>query len=149
VLIELWTKEQFAEWERFARLVLFAKPTPDPLTTALAVDHPVLAAIQFKACLVEKVSAWDQDEEGLWSCTISLVEFRARKPATASRPLAAIPNVIKVAAGCRGRGRPNDPDALGSVQHDGGRHTSERPETLAPKPCLLCHTFRFKLEPNI
>ncbi len=91
VLIELWTKDQFAEWERFARKVLFAKPGK----TALSVDHPILAAIQFKECQVEKVSAWDQDEEGLWSCSISLLEFKRPKPAL-SKPLAAIPNAPKV-----------------------------------------------------
>ncbi len=92
VLIELWDKSQFSEWERFAKKVLFAKPGK----TALSIDHPILAAIQFKECQVEGVTAWDEDDEGLWSCTIKLLEFKRPKPAL-SKPLAAIPNAPKIA----------------------------------------------------
>jgi hypothetical protein len=90
VLIELWDKDQYAEWTRFARKVLLAKVQK----TALTVDHPVLEAIQFKECQVESVSAFDQDDEGLWSCTIGLLEFKRPKPAL-SKPLQAIPNAKK------------------------------------------------------
>jgi hypothetical protein len=90
VLIELWKPEQYADWTRFARKVIFAKVTK----AALTVDHPVLEAIQFKECQVESLSAWDEDDEGLWSCTIGLLEFKRPKPAL-SKPLAAIPNAAK------------------------------------------------------
>src|SRR6266568_3713920 len=91
VLIELWLPEHFADWESFSRKVLFAKPGK----VALSVDHPVLKLIQLTEVQIEKVSAFDQDDEGLWSCTISLIEFKRPKPAL-SKALAAIPNVPKI-----------------------------------------------------
>lgn len=86
VLIELWEKSHFTEWALF-RKVLFAKPGK----TALTIDHPVLALIELKEVQVESVGAFEQDEEGMWSCRIRFLEFRPPKPAL-SKPIAAIPN---------------------------------------------------------
>ncbi|MBX3218921.1 MAG: hypothetical protein KF795_00295 [Labilithrix sp.] len=87
VLIELWEKEHFAEWERFAKTVLFKKPGQ----FALSIDHPVLKLLDITEVQVESVTAFEQDDYGLWSCTIHLLEFRRPKPAIA-KPIAAIPN---------------------------------------------------------
>lgn len=90
VLIELWEKSHFADWALFARAVLFKKPGK----VAMSVDHPVLRLIQLTEVQVEKVSAFTQDEEGMWSCTITLLEFKPPMAAL-SKPLAAIPNAPK------------------------------------------------------
>lgn len=90
VLIELWTADHFAAWEAFASAVLFKKPGK----TAMTVDHPVLRLIKLTEVQVEKVTAFDQSDTGLWSCTISLLEFK-RPKAALSKPIAAIPNAPK------------------------------------------------------
>lgn len=91
VLFELWTKDQFAEWNAFSKDVLFKKPG----LTAMSVDHPVLKLIQLTEVQVESVSAFEQDDFGLWSCTVRLLEFKRPQQALA-KPLAAIPNAPKI-----------------------------------------------------
>lgn len=92
VTIELWEKRHFVEWAIFKK-ILFARPGK----TALTIDHPVLALIELKEVQVESVSAFEQDEEGLWSCRIKFLEFKPPRPAL-SKPVAAIPNAAPAKA---------------------------------------------------
>lgn len=95
VQIDLWKKDQFAEWDRFAKKCL-VKPPLGQKPKALDIQHPLLNAepLKITSAVVEDVSQWDQDEEGLWSCTIDFLQFRAPKPAL-GKPNAAIPSVAK------------------------------------------------------
>lgn len=90
VQISLWEASHFADWETFAKGVLFKKPG----RVAYTVDHPVLKLIHFTECQVEKVTGFQQTDTGIWQCEIHLLEFRRPKPAL-SKPVAAIPNAPK------------------------------------------------------
>lgn len=95
VLIELWEKSHFAEWVRFAKIAL-EKPPLGTKPKALDIAHPLLnlPPLSITSVVVEDVSQFEQDEEGLWSCTIKFLQFRAPKPAL-GKPLASIPNAAK------------------------------------------------------
>lgn len=95
VLIDIWDDSQWADWDRFAKLCL-AKPPVGTKPKALDIDHPLLALEPWKitSVVVEDVGGFEQDENGLWTCAISFLQYRAPKPAL-GKPLASIPNVVK------------------------------------------------------
>lgn len=96
VRISIWTPDQFAQWARFARLTL-VKPPIGTKAKALEIQHPLLNLdpIKITSVVVEDVSQWDQDDDGLWTCEISFIQFRAPMPAL-GKPTAAIPDAKKV-----------------------------------------------------
>lgn len=88
-----WLASHFVEWEKFAKKVL-AKPTSRTTTDyrAISIYHPVLrvAPHNITHVVVEDVSQWDVNDDGLWTCTISVLEFRAPRPVL-KQPTAGIP----------------------------------------------------------
>lgn len=97
VRIDLWEKSHFSEWARFAKVALEKAPM-GLKPKAMDIAHPVLnmAPLKITSVVVEDVSQFEQDEEGMWSCTIKLLQYRAPKPAL-GKPLASIPNAPNVA----------------------------------------------------
>jgi hypothetical protein len=95
VMIELWLPEHFAAWQRFAKITL-SKPPLGLKPTALDIAHPILNMQPWSitSVVVEDVSPWEQDEEGMWSTTIDFLQFRGPKPML-GKPLASIPNAVK------------------------------------------------------
>jgi hypothetical protein len=91
VIIDIWKKEQWAEWNVFAKAVL-GKPK-SRFAPGLDIKHPLVnrAPLNIKSVIVEDVTQFEQDETGLWTCRIKLVEWRKAKPAL-SKPIATIPN---------------------------------------------------------
>lgn len=91
VQIDLWEKSQFALWEAFCKATL-GKPKAR-FAPGLDIKHPLLnrEPLNIKSVIVEGVSQFEQDDNGLWSCRIRFIEYRKPKPALA-KPLATIPN---------------------------------------------------------
>lgn len=94
VQIDLWLPEHFALWERFAKICL-AKPKFGVQGMALDIDHPLLKIepLKITSVCVEKVSQFEQDDEGMWTCTISFVQWLKPRPAI-SKTVASIPNAV-------------------------------------------------------
>lgn len=95
ILIQMWTSLDFVQWEAIARLH-FAKPLPGMKPIALGVSHPLLnmPPHSITSIVIEDVSGPDQDEFGLWTATISCLEWKKPLPAL-GKPLAAIPAASK------------------------------------------------------
>lgn len=71
ILIELWLKEHFAEWQRFSKICL-EKPPLGMKPKAMDIAHPLLnmTPIKITSVVIEDVTPFEQDDEGLFSCTI-------------------------------------------------------------------------------
>lgn len=86
VAISIWKEPQhWIEWEVFVPLL--AKPAALPLGVglpefALSITHPQLNAKpwEIRSVVVEDVSQWEQDDVGLWTCTIKFKAYRKPKP---------------------------------------------------------------------
>lgn len=96
IIIDLWTEAHFADWARFAAKYL-AKPVV-PGTRPLAYDivHPLLNAqpLAIKSIVFEDITQFEVDDEGLWTCRIKCLEFKAPRPIL-QKPLAALPAAAK------------------------------------------------------
>jgi hypothetical protein len=92
VRIDLWTKDDFAEWNSFAKAVL-TKPPSQLRPSALKIKHPLLnlPPLEIDTVVVADVSQFRPDEHGLYSCTIDLIQYREVKiaRATAKAPIPA------------------------------------------------------------
>lgn len=77
--IRLYSPEDFAEWDAFVPLLLRAPQGKRP--TALDIWHPFLEQLQIKAVVVEDTSAPVQTDDGEWTISVRVKEFR--KPAFA------------------------------------------------------------------
>jgi hypothetical protein len=88
VLIELWLPKHFAEWNRFSKHVLSKSPRRgvSGKSPSLKIEHPVLEMDPLKITdvVIEDVSQFEQDDEGMWSCKIKFIQYRAPLPALAS-----------------------------------------------------------------
>lgn len=86
----LWKPEHFAAWQLFAPIL--AKPIPGKGVTALGIRHPAVNAppLSITEVVVEDVTQFEQNDTGLWACTIKLVQYKKPLPVI-SRPIAAIP----------------------------------------------------------
>jgi hypothetical protein len=95
IVVDLWEKEHFADWIRFAKIALEKSPLGTK-PKALDIQHPLinLPPLSITSVVVEDVTQFEQDEEGLWTCTIKCLQYRAPKPAL-GKPNAAIPNAAK------------------------------------------------------
>jgi len=101
IIVQLWTEEQFGEWETFANQVL-GKPKPP---YGLSIVHPLVnrAPLNIKSVVVEDVSQFEDDDYGLFTCTISVRAYRAPapllvKPAGPTPPVAVTPPTAADAA---------------------------------------------------
>lgn len=94
--VDLWLPEHFSEWNRFAKIALVKAPLGTK-PKALDISHPLLSLepLKITSVVVEDVSQFEQDDEGLWTCTIKCLQYRAPLPAL-GRPLASIPNAAKI-----------------------------------------------------
>jgi len=95
VQIDLWTAAQFADWVRFAKLCL-VKPPVGTKPKAMDISHPLLnmEPLKITSVVVEDCSQFTEDDDGMFSCTIDFLQYRAPMPAL-GKPLASIPNVKK------------------------------------------------------
>ncbi|HEX8795450.1 MAG TPA: hypothetical protein VF765_31085 [Polyangiaceae bacterium] len=101
VLFEFWEESQLTDWYAYAakyfdksvRFVL-GSLTPRPL----GIFHPVLAAppIGITEVVVKDCTQLENDGYGLWSCELTLLQYRKPKPAPAA-PSAAIPAALSAA----------------------------------------------------
>lgn len=94
VIIDLWTTEQFGEWARFAKLLEKAPAGTRP--KAMGIQHPLLnrSPLKITEVVVFDVSQFEQDDYGLYTCSITFSCYRAPKPVL-GKPLAAIPAASK------------------------------------------------------
>lgn len=92
IRIDLWLPEQIPLWDLFAKAALEVSRTK----LALKVTHPTLNAspLNIKEVSIESVGALLQDEDGMWSAEIQLLEYKPPMPIVA-KPRAAIPNGAK------------------------------------------------------
>jgi hypothetical protein len=95
IVVDLWLPSHWGEWNRFAKVAL-AKAPLGMKPKALDIAHPLLALepIKVTSVVVEDVTQFEEDDEGLWTCRIKCLQYRAPKPAL-GKPLASIPNVDK------------------------------------------------------
>lgn len=95
VLIDIWDDADWPKWDAFAKLTL-ARPPLGTKPKALDISHPLLALEPWKitSVVVTDVSGFEQSDEGMWTCSISFLQYRAPKPAL-GKPLGSIPNVVK------------------------------------------------------
>lgn len=79
-----WEPEHFLAWQVFARLTL-VNPPIGARPTSLSIQHPTLQdpPLTISQVVVTNVSQWEQDPDGsgLWSRTISFLEYRKPRPA--------------------------------------------------------------------
>lgn len=88
--IDLWLPEHFIAWNLFSTIL--APPKPGPAGFALGIKHPIINGPPHGIIevVVENVSEPVQSDTGLWTYTISFLQYRKPLPAIA-RPIAAIP----------------------------------------------------------
>jgi hypothetical protein len=92
---------QWVAWEAFASVMLEkpkpGSPAPFPSFT-LSIAHPILNAKpwEIERCVVEDVTSWEQNDQGLWSLTIKFKEYRKPKPVL-TKPLEGPPPVAGAA----------------------------------------------------
>ena len=72
--IDLWKPEHFLAWDAFKKLL-----EPPTLTKPLVVEmgHPVLSDAGIKAVAVEKLGQLTRGDNGLWTSTSDILEYRA------------------------------------------------------------------------
>lgn len=82
ISLYLWTEALVADYYEFARKVL-SKPPKGTRPKALEIRHPLLDSppLLIRSVVVSDVSQLEQDDEGGWAVTISLIPFRAPLPA--------------------------------------------------------------------
>jgi hypothetical protein len=86
IVIKLTTPEDWAEWDNFKSVVL---TMPSGINAkALDVWHPWLVMLEVKSAIVTDVSQPEDDGTGVFTITISMIEFRRPKLTLAS-PVAA------------------------------------------------------------
>jgi hypothetical protein len=95
-LIEIWKESVLPEWYSFAKKWLtrpVALPPGGIKAMALPISHPGLnnPPINVTQVLRHNCTALLNDGYGLWSCTVSLLQFRLPKIAM-SKPLATLPS---------------------------------------------------------
>lgn len=78
IVLQLLTPQDYAEWQVFREIVL-TPPAIGPNSKALDVWHPFLAELGITACVVESVTIPEDDGTGIWSVTISCVEWKRPK----------------------------------------------------------------------
>ena len=95
IVVECWLQDHFFEWDEFARKVL-VKPPTGKRPTALDIAHPLVNGppLLITSVVVLDVTQWEQDDDNLWTRSISVSAFRAPQPAL-GKPNAAIPGVPK------------------------------------------------------
>lgn len=92
ILIELWDFPIHAlQWLEFS--IALTKPGSRDNVHALSIYHPSLNAhpINITACVVQNVTAFESDDDGIMSCRITCLPFGAPRPILKQRPVAAIP----------------------------------------------------------
>lgn len=89
--ISLWRPEHFIAWPFFAALLEPPK-TSKPLVVQMR--HPLLSMADIEAVAVESLGAPERQSNGVWTATISLLEYRPPKPALV-KPRGAIPSPEK------------------------------------------------------
>lgn len=77
VRLRLLTPQDWADWEAWKPLVDVPPPTRPAL--ALSIQHPLLDQVGINECVVEDVSQPEQTDDGEWTITIKMVEFRRPK----------------------------------------------------------------------
>lgn len=79
-----WKDEHFVAWPIFARLTL-VNPPLGARPTSMSIQHPILQdpPLSISQVVVTNVGGWEQDPDGggLWSRTISFLQYRKPRPA--------------------------------------------------------------------
>jgi hypothetical protein len=80
--IFLWDETQFVAWEIFAQLTL-VNPPLGVRPTSMSIQHPILnmRPLSITQVVVEDVTQWECNDDGLWACTIKFIKYRPPKPA--------------------------------------------------------------------
>ncbi len=89
--IELWAPEHFLAWPLFVKLL---EPPKPGLKLVFEMQHPILAAQDIKSVVVKSLGALERQSNGIWKCTIQLMEWRPPIPALV-KPRGSIPGVAK------------------------------------------------------
>jgi len=87
--IRLYTPEDFAEWADLLPLLL--RPPQGKRPSALEIWHPFLEQLQIKSVVVEDVSAPVQTDDGEWTVSVKLKEYRKPKFALAKPESSSAP----------------------------------------------------------
>lgn len=91
--VEFWTN---ADWQAFqayrGRLIIKPAFQLGITTAAIPIKHPELSILGVENVLVEEVSAFIQEEPGLWVGSVKFLQYRPPIPAI-KKPSQAIPGV--------------------------------------------------------
>ncbi|AKV03195.1 hypothetical protein AKJ09_09858 [Labilithrix luteola] len=89
--IDLWRREHFIAWAAFKKLL-----EPPTLTKPLvvAMGHPILTDANIKAIAIEKLGQPVRGDNGIWTSTSEILEYRDPVPAIV-KPRGAIPTTDK------------------------------------------------------
>jgi hypothetical protein len=81
--IFIWEDAHWVAWELFSALLTNPPPPPGVMPTSLGIDHPLLNKKPWliTKVVVEDISSWEVSDTGLWSLTISMLQYRKPKPA--------------------------------------------------------------------
>lgn len=92
--ISIWESTHWIDWLVFAKALDVPK---GPVKLGVGIWHPVLNVppLSITAVVVEDVGQFEQDDEGLWTCTIKMIQFAPPLPAAIGAPAAAIPAATK------------------------------------------------------
>lgn len=88
IVLTLLTPADYAEWQTFRAIVL-TPPTLGPKAKAFDVFHPFLLELNITACVIEAVGVPENDGHGIYTVTISCVEWRRPRLALAKPDAAA------------------------------------------------------------
>jgi len=79
-VVSVWTPEQFDTWDRTWG-PLCARTEPGQKPKAYDWRHPATDDLKIRSVVVLDLTQWEQVEDGLWSRTVKLKQYRAPKPA--------------------------------------------------------------------
>lgn len=74
LILRLTTEQDWADWEAFAPLV--QRPPIGERAHALDISHPILEGLGVRSVVVEDLGQPTQDDRGVWTIEIALIEYR-------------------------------------------------------------------------
>lgn len=78
IVLTLCTPQDYADWQVFRAIVL-APPLIGPRSKAYDIFHPFLAELAIMACVIEAVGVPENNGNGIYTVTISAVEWKRPK----------------------------------------------------------------------
>lgn len=83
VEFRLWDPAHFEVWTEFSKLLQVPRIPASAPVKAMRIENPILAEMHISSVVVEDRTQLTQVENGVWSCTVSFLEYLPPRKAIA------------------------------------------------------------------